>query len=518
MALRLYNTLTNQKEDFEPVEPGKVGIYVCGPTVYKESHIGHAVGPVIFDAFKKFLVHQGCAVTLVINITDVDDKLIIESAKQNVSMEQLAKQVTAGYFESMAALGVDSVDHYPRATDHIEHIIKLIERLIAKDAAYPVEGDVYFDVTSDADYGKLSNRRSEDQEGIRELVGKSKRNPGDFALWKAAGDDEIGWESPWGRGRPGWHIECSAMSMAYLGETFDIHGGGIDLVFPHHENEIAQSETATCKPFANYWMHNGLTRMRTKAAGGEWKNEKMSKSLGNIKPIRELLETYSAQTLRFFLLSTQYRSPIDFSDEAIRATEKGMMGLHRLLERLERISGVTVYAGAADIGAGGDETDQALAKKCETVREGFITALEDDFNTAGALAELFELSNHINRYIETKGLETAGDDSAISLAVAAGRTITTLGQMLGLLEYPPAKASATDGLADKLVAIMGGLDAEVNLSDAADVEQLMQTLIELRTTARKERNFALADAIRDRLGEIKITLEDRPGATIWARE
>ena len=321
MALRLYNTLSNQKEDFKEIVAGKVGIYVCGPTVYKDSHIGHAVGPVIFDALKKYLVHMGFEVTLVINITDVDDKLIIESKKLGVTMAALAKKVTDSYFECLTALGVDGVDHFPRATGHIPEIIAIIKTLENKDAAYAVEGDVYFDITRDDDYGKLTNRCSDDQEtGTRDLSSKTKRNQADFALWKSAQADEIGWDSPWGRGRPGWHIECSAMSMKLLGETFDIHGGGIDLVFPHHENEIAQSETATGKPFANYWMHNGLTRMRTKAASGEWKNEKMSKSLGNIKPIKALLETIPGDALRYFLLSTQYRTPIDFSEEAVTAT------------------------------------------------------------------------------------------------------------------------------------------------------------------------------------------------------
>ena len=513
MTLRLYNTLTNQKETFEPVEPGKVGIYVCGPTVYKDSHIGHAVGPVIFDAFKKFLTHQGFQVKLVINITDVDDKIIIESKKLGLPMSELARKVTDNYFECLGRLGVDSVDEFPRATEHISQIVKLIERLIAKDAAYPVDGDVYFDVTRDGDYGKLSNRRSEDQtQGSRELAGKEKRNPGDFALWKSAAVEKIGWDAPWGRGRPGWHIECSAMSMKHLGETFDIHGGGIDLLFPHHENEIAQSETATDKPFANYWMHNGLTRMRTKAAGGEWKNEKMSKSIGNIKPIKDLLTEYLATTLRFFLLSTHYRSPIDFSDDAIRATEKGMMGLYRLLERVSRLSSSDVYQGQCKA----DQAPNTLTDQAVKAQKQFIEALEDDFNTAGALAELFELSNHINRSIETQKLETTPDDSAINQVQHAARTLTNLGQVIGLLHGPLEKSTATDGLADKLITIIQQLDTQAD-SESTDVEQLMQTLIDLRATSRKEKNFAIADAIRDKLGEINITLEDRPGGTGWSQ-
>ncbi len=498
MALRLYNTLTNQKEDFKPVEPGKIGIYVCGPTVYKDSHIGHAVGPVIFDAFKKFLVHQGYEVKLIINITDVDDKIIIESQKQGVSMEELAKKVTASYFECLKQLGVNSVDEFPRATDHIQQILDIIQKLMKKDAAYPVDGDVYFDVTKDDDYGKLSNRRLDEQtEGSRDLASKEKRNAADFALWKAAGDDEIGWDSPWGRGRPGWHIECSAMSMEYLGETFDIHGGGIDLVFPHHENEIAQSETATGKPFANYWLHNGLTRMRTKAASGEWKNEKMSKSLGNIKPIKDLLEQHSPQLLRYFLLSTQYRSPIDFSDEAIEASEKGMMNIYRLLDRVNRITTEDVFgvcSGLENLSAS-DETDQSLVDSAKQAKDKFIEALEDDFNTAGALAEIFDLCNAINRYVETKKLETVNDTAGKILALETARQVTDLGQILGLFQGP-IEDSSSDGLAD----------------------DLMQLIIELRAQARQDKNYALSDAIRDGLGKLQITLEDRPdGTTGWSR-
>ena len=350
MALRLYNTLSKRKELFEPVEPGRVGIYLCGPTVYKESHIGHAVGPVIFDALKKYLTHKGFGVKLIVNITDVDDKLIKESAERGIGMGELAEEVSAGYFEAMDKLGVDSIDEYPRATDHIEQIVELIGRLEGRDAAYAVDGDVYFDVSKCADYGKLSHRHTDDQvEGSRELAGSGKRQSADFALWKASGEDEPGWESPWGRGRPGWHVECSAMSMHYLGETFDIHGGGLDLVFPHHENEIAQAETASGRGFAKYWMHNGLTRIKTKAASGEWQDAKMSKSLGNIRMIKELLGQYPAQVIRFFLLSTHYRRPIDFSDEAIQSVQKGMMNIYRLLERAARLSGQDVYETACSV-------------------------------------------------------------------------------------------------------------------------------------------------------------------------
>src|SRR4051812_48672291 len=274
MSLRVYNTLTKQKELFEPVRPGKVGIYLCGPTVYKPPHIGHMVGPVIFDAIKRYLLYKGYEVTWVVNVTDVDDKLIDAAAKLNTNMADLASRHTQDYFEALQLLGVEGIDRFPKASEHMAEIINTTQRLIEKGVAYAADGNVWFDVARDPDYGKLSKRKVDEQEsGTRELAGSGKRNPADFALWKAAKPGEPAWESPWGKGRPGWHIECSAMSMRYLGETFDIHGGGMDLMFPHHENELAQSESATGKPFVKYWMHNGLTRVRTKAKGGEWKTE-----------------------------------------------------------------------------------------------------------------------------------------------------------------------------------------------------------------------------------------------------
>src|SRR5687768_4898550 len=283
MSLRVYNTLTKQKDLFEPVRPGKVGMYLCGPTVYKPPHIGHMVGPVIFDAVKRYLQFKGYDVTWVVNITDVDDKLIDAAAKQGTTVKDLAQRQTKAYFEILAAMGIDTVDRFPKASEHIPEIIEMCKTLVDNGHAYVAEGNVWFDVTKDADYGKLSNRRVEEQEaGTRELEGAGKRNVADFALWKAAKPGEISWESPWGPGRPGWHIECSAMSTKLLGPTFDIHGGGMDLMFPHHENELAQSECATGRPFVKYWLHNGLTKVRTKAASsGEWKSDEMHESSGN---------------------------------------------------------------------------------------------------------------------------------------------------------------------------------------------------------------------------------------------
>jgi len=499
MALRLYNTLTKQKELFEPIDPPKVGIYLCGPTVYRDSHIGHAVGPVIFDAFKKYLTYKGYEVKLVMNITDVDDKLIDESRRCGVGISELAERVTAAFFEAMHELAVDSVDVYPRATEHIDHIIELVQRLGERGAAYEVDGDVYFDISKCRDYGKLSHRHSEDQmDGSRDLAGGGKRHPGDFALWKSAGEEEIGWDSPWGRGRPGWHIECSAMSMIYLGETFDIHAGGMDLIFPHHENEIAQSETATGKPYVRTWMHNGLTRVKTKLGGGDWGSEKMSKSLGNVMGLKELLAQYPGQVIRFFLLSTHYRRPIDFSDESIKAVQKGMMGIYRLLERVGRLTGADVYSAGNDVEHMG-ELAQALSDGdfVRQLNEGqlrYLEALDDDFNTAGAISVLFDCCSAINRYIDQRKLEVQPDEKTGQLVVEAARMLTSLGQVLGLLRGPLA-----DSGGDELTG------------------RLMELLIELRCEVRESKNFALADAIRDKLAALDVQLEDRPEGTTWRR-
>src|SRR5437588_9582463 len=341
MALRVYNTLTRQKEPFETIRPGKVGMYVCGPTVYKPSHVGHMVGPVIFDTVKRYLTYLGYQVTLVVNITDVDDKLIIQAQKQKTTVPELAERVTSDYCRNLERLYVTGIDHMPRATRHIGDIIAMIEGLIENGFAYPANGDVYFDVNRDPDYGKLCHRDPEQLEaGARIEVSEKKRNPGDFALWKGAKPGEPKWDSPWGPGRPGWHIECSAMSMKLLGKTLDIHGGGLDLQFPHHENELAQSESFTGETFARYWMHNGL--MKTGDA-------KMSKSKGNEIVVSELLRRHAPETLRFFLLATHYRRPIDYSEERLEEIRRGLDGFYRFFERFQRIANKSFYELSAPV-------------------------------------------------------------------------------------------------------------------------------------------------------------------------
>src|SRR5438876_6089017 len=335
MPLRVYSTLSRELEDFRPERPGKVGMYLCGPTVYKPSHVGHMVGPVIFDTVKRYLTYLGYQVTFVVNITDVDDKLIVQAQKQHTTVPELAERVTADYCRNLEILNVTGIDHMPRATQYIGEITRMIQGLIDKGFAYPANGDVYFDVTREPDYGKLCHRDPEQLEaGARIEVSDKKRNPGDFALWKAAKPGEPKWDSPWGQGRPGWHIECSAMSMKLLGKTLDIHGGGLDLQFPHHENELAQSESFTGETFARHWMHNGLMKVGT---------GKMSKSQGNEIVVSELLKDQQPETLRFFLLTTHYRRPIDYSEERLEELRRGLEGFYRFFERYERVTRTSFY-------------------------------------------------------------------------------------------------------------------------------------------------------------------------------
>ena len=492
MALRVYNSLTDQKEIFEPVHPGKVGIYLCGPTVYKSSHIGHMVGPVIFDAIKRYLTFKGYEVNWVVNITDVEDKLIDASKTTGQSVEALAEKYGREYLECLERLGVRAnINRFPKASEHIGEIIAITQRLIERGFAYAAEGSVYFDVAKDPDYGKLSNRKVEEQEtGTRAIEAAGKRNPADFALWKAAKPGEPKWDSPWGAGRPGWHIECSAMSMKYLGETFDMHGGGMDLLFPHHENELAQSESATGQTFARYWLHNGLTRLNTK---------KMSGSIGNVVAAKALLDQHGAELIRYMLLTTHYRSPIEFTEDVLTAAKKGISTFFRLFERAERL-------GISSDVAPGNVLEDALKqspgdKFLGTVsmhRTRFLEVMDDDFNTAGAIGVLHELAGEVNRFIEQTKLESKRDENLLRSVGVAVATIRHLGGLLGLFEQRLVVASR-DGSAEL-------------------VGQLMSLLIDLRQESRKTKNFAMADTIRKRLTELGITLEDRSDGTIWRKE
>ena len=511
MALRVYNTLTRQKEAFQTVQPGRVGMYVCGPTVYKPSHVGHMVGPVIFDTVKRFLNYLGYQVTFVVNITDVDDKLIHEAQNQKTTVAELAERITADYLANLKKLGVTSIDELPRATQYIGEIICLIGGLIEKDHAYAAGGDVYFDISKDHDYGKLCNRDPEQLEaGARIEVSEKKRNPGDFALWKGAKPGEPQWDSPWGPGRPGWHIECSAMSMKLLGQTLDIHGGGLDLQFPHHENELAQSESLTGVPFVRYWMHNGLMRIRAqkgkiKSSADEGSEDgglqKMSKSLGNEITVSEVFKHFEPEVLRLLLLGTHYRSPIEYSEERLQEVRRSLDGFYRFFERYQRVTGLSFFdlkVLAPTTLAASPSKNLGEASPWFSSWKTFIEHMEDDFNSGGAIGVVYELLNKLNRFADDNKLEASRPSGEVAVEFGRGTLVLReLSQLLGLFREPPAGKTGGD---DKLV---GGL---------------VQLLIDLRNEARKTKNFALGDQIRQRLKELNVTLEDRPGGkTDWRR-
>ena len=516
MSLRVYNTLTRQKEDFQTIVPGQVRMYLCGPTVYKPAHIGHMVGPVIFDTVKRYLSYNGYQVKFVINITDVDDKLINRARENKTTVEALAKQMTQDYFDNLASVGVDTVDEFPYATAHITGMQNIIGRLIEKGFAYPLDGDVYFEVTKDPDYGKLSRRSVEEMlAGTRVEANDRKHNPADFALWKKSKPGEPAWDSPWGPGRPGWHIECSAMSMELLGDSIDIHGGGLDLMFPHHENELAQSESCTGKPFSRYWLHNGLMQsgpVAAKVGGGhdrhgdisqaEQEANKLAGSKGAAS-VKQLFAVFPPETVRFFLLSTHYRSPIELSDAQIAQKGESLDRFYRLFEAFNRITGSDFYALAAPTSRKSSTRLEGqppeLFQELSQLRERFLTAMDDDFNTGGAIGVLFDLSRAINGFIGQKKLDSGGtaDDSAKAALVTAMTLLKELSGVLGLFRKPIAKPSqGGDELTDKLMKLM----------------------IELRAEARRTKNFAIADKIRDGLTALKITLEDRPDGTNWRRD
>jgi cysteinyl-tRNA synthetase len=478
MTLRVYNTMSGRKEEFRPLVPGKVGMYVCGVTVYDYCHIGHARANIVFDVIYRYLRFRGFEVTYVRNYTDVDDKIINRANERGISSQTLAEEFIRAFDEDMGRLGLELPTHQPKATEHMEGIIALVRRLIEKGMAYEAGGDVYFAVEKFPAYLKLSGRSLEEmQAGARIAPGEHKRNPMDFALWKAAKLGEPAWDSPWGPGRPGWHIECSAMSMKYLSESFDIHGGGKDLVFPHHENEIAQSEGATGKPFVRYWLHNGFVNVN---------QEKMSKSLGNFFTIRDILQKYDPEVIRFFILSAHYRSPIDFSDQNL---EDARAGLSRFYEALKAAGEAT--EGCPDSEDGSVEADQLEAR--------FREAMDDDFNTALAMGHMFEGVRTLNRLL---GEKKFGKNPA-KIAVVRGlhQRLLSLGAVLGLFLSPPAV-----WLERLNLAALAGLGIDVEEIEARIAERLQ---------ARREKDFSRADQIRDVLADRGIELLDSPQGTTW---
>jgi cysteinyl-tRNA synthetase len=482
------------------------------------------VGPVIFDCVKRYLAYCGYDVTWVVNITDVDDKLIKKANERGISMFEVAEENIADYHSNLSALGVDQIDHFPRATECMGDIIQLIGCLIERKFAYQSDGDVYFDVSKDAEYGKLSNRSVDSMQGEGGAGGERKRHVADFALWKAAKPGEPAWDSPWGKGRPGWHIECSAMSKKLLGETFDIHGGGLDLVFPHHENEIAQSECCHAKPMVRYWVHNGLLRAGTAVGkiGGRSERDagqpasagaqadavsgKMSRSKG-AGGLAELIQRQGGERIRFFLLRTHYRSTVVFNEPAIEEAGVGLETFYRLFKRYTRITGKDFYAlrppmsrpdgeraSGEPASAGGHG---AALQSAATCREKFLTAMDDDFNTGGATGELFELAKITNKFCDDADLEGKGesDRAAIETFTTLLTTLKELSDILGIFRQPPA-----------LPGVIGGDDL---------LTKLMPLVIELRAAARKNKHFTVADKIRDGLAPQGITLEDRAGGTEW---
>ena len=478
MSLRVYNTLSGKKEEFQPLVPGKVGMYVCGVTVYDYCHIGHARANIVFDIVYRYLQYSNYDVTYVRNYTDVDDKIINRANQQGISSKQLAEEFIQAFDEDMEALGLRKPTHEPKATEYIDRIIVLAKQLIEKGMAYESAGDVYYSVEKFPTYLKLSKRNMEEmQAGARIAPGEQKRNPMDFALWKAAKPGEPSWESPWGPGRPGWHIECSAMSSALLGETFDIHGGGRDLIFPHHENEIAQSEGVSGKPFVKYWLHNGFVNIN---------QEKMSKSLGNFFTIRDILKSYNPEVVRFFILTAHYRSPVDFSDQNLKEAQAG---LSRFYEALQL---------AAEAVEGVPESDVAAQEGAELEAQ-FRAAMDDDFNTAQAIGHLFEGVRTINRLVAEKKFRKKADKVA---SVRALRDkIAELGDVLGLFVSDPAGWLKQQNL--KGLQALGLTEADL---DAA---------IQERLEARGNKDFARADQIRDELVQKGIELLDSPAGTTW---
>jgi cysteinyl-tRNA synthetase len=483
--LSVYNTLTGKKELYHSLQPKTVRMYVCGVTVYDYCHLGHARSALVFDMIRRYLEYSDYTVQFVKNFTDVDDKIIKRANEEGVSCEAITTKFIDAYYEDMAKLGILPASKEPKATEHIEDIKTLIDKLVKKDIAYQVDGDVYFQVERYPAYGRLSKRRLNDmQAGARVDVDERKRHPMDFALWKSSKSGEPSWESPWGPGRPGWHIECSAMSMKHLGETFDIHGGGMDLIFPHHENEIAQSSGATGKEFARYWMHNGFVQIN---------QEKMSKSLGNFNTIREIFKNSSwhvaetREVLRYFLLGTHYRSPLDFHDKSLDEAWNGLKSFYDLL--------VKRLAEPGERGTADEDLTQAIERCRVTFRE----AMDDDFNTPVAIAELQRFKSEVNKLLG-QGLSTEARN-------IAREEFRSLGSNLGLFQLDNWT----------FVGRPTGVRMVLDKDDQLSEEQINQ-LVEKRLDARKKENFAKADEIRQFLASHGIIVEDKPdGTTRWNR-
>jgi cysteinyl-tRNA synthetase len=487
--MQLYNTLSRRKEPFKPLTPGKVGFYACGVTVYDDCHLGHARSSVAFEVLVRYLRRRGLEVTWVRNFTDIDDKIIRRAQELGLSWKEVAERYIASFQEDMAALGLPPAELEPKATDHIPQIIDLIQRLVDQGFAYPGGGDVFFRVRRFPGYGKLSGQKLEDMEsGVRIEVDLNKEDPLDFVLWKGSKPGEPAWESPWGPGRPGWHIECSAMSLHYLGETFDLHGGGQDLVFPHHENELAQSEAATGKPFARCWLHHGLLTIN---------QEKMSKSLGNFFTVKEVLSRFPAEVVRFFLINCHYRSPLDFSDAALAEAETALLRLYACLARIREV--LRQYPDLKPrhpVDTYPDNLTLEEFHRLGALRARFDAAMEDDLNTGQALGYLFETVRLLNRLLEAP----SSDPGYLTILKEMHDELVDLGRVLNLLQADPQTMVTT---------------LRQKAADLAISPEAIQRLIDERTMARKNKDWGKADAIRKKLLDMDVLLEDTPQGTIW---
>lgn len=482
MSLKVFNTLTRMKEDLVTREPGKATMYVCGPTTYNFIHLGNARPIVVFDTVRRYLKYRGYQVTYVQNFTDVDDKIINRAKEENEDPVRLAEKYIEAYFADADALRVLRADVHPRVTNHMNEIISMVKGILEQGLAYEVNGDVYFDVRKFIGYGKLSGRSLDDMKsGARVEVGEQKRDPLDFALWKAAKPGEPSWDSPWGKGRPGWHIECSAMSLKYLGQGFDIHGGGADLVFPHHENEIAQAEAFSGGPFVRYWMHNGFITIN---------QEKMSKSLGNFFLVRDILKKFSPDVVRFYLLSTHYRSPLDFDDKKLGVAEKGLERIRTSLMLAEEHLAACVKAEEDGQAPGAAELEEAL----DRIKSDFIQAMDDDFNTSLAIAAVFDLCREVNGFVNRSDF------------IPGQAAVPVLRRVVDLF--------------DEFHSVLGMIRPGENdeKPDLGMEDKLMEIIIDIRQEARKKKDWSTADAIRDRLKELRITLEDTPHGVRWKKQ
>ena len=478
MALKIYNSLTRQLEEFVPLHEGKVLMYSCGPTVYDYFHIGNARTFLISDIIRRYLEYKGYTVTMAQNLTDIDDKIINRANEQGIETSELAQKYVDAYFEDSSNLGIRAADVHPKATEHISEIVSLIQTLIDKQAAYEIDGDVYYRVNHFAEYGKLSHRKPEDLlAGARVEVDKRKEDPRDFDLWKKSKAEEPWWDSPWGKGRPGWHIECSAMAMKHLGETIDIHTGGHDLIFPHHENEIAQSEVATEKPFVRYWMHVAFLQID---------GRRMGKSESNFIFVHDALQKYAPEAIRHFLISAQYRHPLDYNPTSLSESSSAVRRLNNCLDALKPYRDVN-----GDTFEALDDAEATLFQSINTMCQDFELAMDDDFNTAGALGAIFKLAGEVNQFL------AATEDSA------SNQKRNVLGQAYKSLV--------------EICSVLGIYAEEEVASDehAALTEQLMNLILEIRQDARQRKDWATADKIRDQLEQLNVELQDSRTGTTW---